>query len=134
MLKLRNMYKKHEEVLNYLIVGGTTTIVSILSYMLLREVVNNYIINTILSWITAVLYAYITNRLFVFKSKNKKVISEISKFFTCRLLTLGIEIVVMFALVDLIRMNDALAKTLVQFIVLTSNYLFSKIFVFKRPK
>ncbi len=134
MLKLRNMYKKHEEVLNYLIVGGTTTIVSILSYMILREVINNYIINTILSWITAVLYAYITNRLFVFKSKNKKLISEISKFFTCRLLTLGIEIVVMFALVDLIRMNDALAKTLVQFIVLTSNYLFSKIFVFKRPK
>lgn len=127
-----DIYYKYKQIINYLIVGGLTTIVSVGSYALFRIFINNYIVCTILSWIVAVLFAYVTNRIFVFESKNNKVLIEFIKFIACRLLTLGSEILVMYILVDLIRFNDMLSKVLVQFIVIILNYILSKIIVFTK--
>ena len=126
-----DLYLKNKEVINYLIVGGLTTVVSIVSYALFRFIINNYIVCTVLSWITAVLFAYVTNRKFVFESKDKKIVLEFIKFVSCRLLTLGSEILVMYILVDLLRLNDMISKVLVQFIIVILNYILSKIIVFK---
>lgn len=130
--KCLNLYKKNKEVINYLIVGGLTTLISIGSFALFELIIDNYIVNTVLSWCTAVLFAYVTNRIFVFETKNSKVLPEFIKFISCRLLTLGSEVLVMWILVDLIGVDELLSKILVQFIIVVLNYILSKIFVFKK--
>lgn len=129
---LKKIYLKYKEIINYIIVGGFTTVVSIASYYLIQILINNYLVSTVLSWVCAVLFAYITNRIFVFETKGKKIIPELVKFVSYRLLSLLIELVSMYILVDFININDRISKIIVQFIVLVLNYLFSKIFVFKK--
>jgi putative cell wall teichoic acid glycosylation protein gtcA len=134
--KFLNLYKKYEEIVNYIVVGGMTTIISILSYYLFRIILSsntnlNVQISTILSWIVAVTFAYFANRIFVFKSNNSRK-TEAVKFVTSRIMSLLIEMLVMFILTSVVKINDKVAKVLVQFIIVILNYLFSKIFVFKR--
>lgn len=131
-----NLYKKYEEIINYIVVGGVTTIISILSYYLFRIILSsntnlNVQISTVFSWIVAVTFAYFANRIFVFKSNNSKK-TEAVKFVTSRIMSLLIEMLVMFILTSIVKINDKVAKVLVQFIIVILNYLFSKIFVFKK--
>lgn len=128
-----NLSDGKKEIVNYIIVGGLTTVVSLLSYYLFRLFIADYMVCTVLSWVCAVLFAYITNRLFVFKSSNK-VSGELASFVGSRILSLLSEMATMFILVDLIKVNDKISKILVQFLVLVLNYIFSKIFVFKKKK
>jgi putative cell wall teichoic acid glycosylation protein gtcA len=134
--KILDLYKKYEEIINYIIVGGMTTVISILSYYLIRIILSantdlNIQISTVLSWIFAVTFAYFANRIFVFKSNNSKS-KESIKFVTSRIMSLLIEMFVMFLLIGILKINDKIAKILVQFIIVILNYLFSKIFVFKK--
>lgn len=131
-----NLYKKYEEIINYIVVGGVTTIISILSYYLFRIILSsntnlNVQISTVFSWIVAVTFAYFANRIFVFKSNNSRK-TEAVKFVTSRIMSLLIEMLVMFILTSVVKINDKVAKVLVQFIIVILNYLFSKIFVFKK--
>lgn len=131
-----NLYKKYEEIINYIVVGGVTTIISILSYYLFRIILSsntnlNVQISTVFSWIIAVTFAYFANRIFVFKSNNSRK-TEAVKFVTSRIMSLLIEMLVMFILTSVVKINDKVAKVLVQFIIVILNYLFSKIFVFKK--
>lgn len=128
------MLKKYEEIIKYIIVGGFTTFVSLLSYYLLTLILkpNNPVylqIANVLSWILAVTFAYFANRIIVFKSNNKK-IKEASKFYLSRISTLLIDMFIMFLLVTLLGINDKISKILVQFIVLVLNYILSKFLVF----
>ena len=134
--KLLNLYKKYEEIINYIVVGGITTVISILSYFLIRTILKsdtslNVQISTVFSWIVAVTFAYFANRIFVFKSNSSKK-TEAVKFVTSRIMSLLIEMLVMFILTSVVKINDKVAKVLVQFIIVILNYLFSKIFVFKK--
>ena len=126
-----NANDKQKEIINYLIVGGCTTVVSIVSYNIFRIYITNYLICTVLSWILAVLFAYVTNRMFVFHSKEKNIISEFCSFIFSRVLSLIAEMACMFLLVDFIHINDKVSKVIVQFIIIVLNYIFSKLFVFK---
>lgn len=128
--EIHKLYFKHKEIINYVIVGVLTTLVSIGSYWLFRFVIKNYIVLSILSWIFAVAFAYFTNRAFVFESKEKDLLKEISKFVSCRLLTLGLEVVLMMLFVSVLHINDMISKIILQVVVLVSNYLLSKLFVF----
>ena len=132
--ELDNLYKKYKEIIDYVIVGALTTFVSIASYWVLRLIINNYMINTIISWICAVLFAFFANRKYVFRSKSDKILDEFSKFVGCRLLTLGMEIVLMYVFVSLFKINDMIAKIILQVIILILNYVFSKFFVFVKTK
>jgi len=139
MKKIINIYKKYEEIINYIIVGGLTTVVSLLVYYLsvLFLNPNNPIqlqIANIISWILSVTFAYFANRKIVFKSKENNKLKEASKFFASRLSTLGIDMLTMFVLVTIFKVNDKISKILVQFIVLVLNYVLSKLFVFKKKK
>ncbi len=126
------IYHKNEELWNYIIVGGCTTLVSIVSYMLFRLFLDSVSVCTVLSWICAVSFAYITNRLFVFKSESKKVLKELTSFVGSRLFSLGVELVFMLLMTSVMHINDKIAKIIVQFIVLVLNYLTSKLFVFRK--
>lgn len=132
--ELDNLYKKYKEIIDYVIVGALTTFVSIASYWVLRLIINNYMVNTIISWICAVLFAFFANRNYVFRSKSEKIFDEFSKFVGCRLLTLGMEIVLMYVFVSLFKINDMIAKIILQVIILILNYVFSKFFVFVKTK
>ena len=142
MKKIISIYKKYEEIINYIIVGGLTTLVSLASkWILLFTVLDaasalELQIAVIISWICAVSFAYITNIIFVFKSNNKNILKEITSFFGARTLTLLLEMVIMWFFVTLLRMNSdtwvLIWTILSQFIILVLNYVFSKIFVFKK--
>lgn len=90
----------------------------------------------VISWITAVVFAYIINRIFVSKSKSKKILKEITSFFGARLLTLGLEMLIMWFFVTFLKLNSdlwVLIWTMVaQILVIIFNYIFSKLFVFKK--
>ena len=127
-----NLNSRLKETINYLIVGGLTTVVSIASYNIFRFFIENITVCTILSWICAVLFAYITNRIFVFNSKEKNIIKEIASFTASRIFSLIVEIIVMFILTSIFKINDRIAKIIVQFIIVVLNYITSKIYVFKK--
>ena len=138
MKKIMELYKKHEEIINYLIVGGLTTVVSLASYYLCVLTIlnpNNALelqIANIISWICAVTFAYITNRKFVFKSKNKDIKKEVISFTSSRIVTLLMDMAIMWLMVTLMHFNDKIAKLVVQVVVTIGNYLLSKLFVFKK--
>ena len=112
--------------------GCLSTFVNLLSYAFYRLFIPSYLINIVLSWLTSLVFAFFMNRKYVFKSKNNKIKQEFLSFTISRLLTLGMEILFMYLLVDLIQVNDLIAKVIVQFLVFLANYLFGKFIVFKK--
>ena len=137
---IKKLYNKYQEIIKYLIFGVLTTIISLVTYYLLVFTIlnpNNPIqlqIANIISWITCVTFAYITNRKYVFNSQNRNIISEIIKFYSSRLTTLFIDILIMFIFVTVLHFNDKIIKLIVQFIIIILNYILSKILVFKKNK
>ena len=137
---LFKIYKKYEEIINYLIMGVLTTIVSLTSYaiivLLLKKILTEEVsinIATILSWIISVTFAYITNKKYVFKTKTdkKNTIKEFINFYKYRILSLILDLLFMYIFVQIMNMNDMIAKTINQFIIIIVNYVFSKLFIFK---
>ena len=137
-----DMYKKHEEVFNYLIIGFLTTVVNlVVKYSLLFTIFDasnptQLQITIIISWVVAVLFAYITNRKIVFKSKESKILKEIVKFFEARIATLLFEMVYMWFFVTFLNLSSDIYVIIwtlsCQFLVIVFNYIFSKLFVFKK--
>lgn len=136
-MKITMFYKKHSRIIRYLITGGLTTFVSLGTYYLLvitvldpGSAVQLQIAN-VLSWIASVTFAYITNRVYVFKSNNRHIFQETAAFYSSRAATLFMDMAVMFLLVTQVGVNDKIAKLAVQFIVVVLNYLISVLWVFK---
>jgi len=131
-------YKKYSEIINYLIFGVLTTVVSLCTYYLCVYTFLNpdnpvqLQIANIFSWIVSVLFAYVTNRRYVFKSKEKNMLKEGAKFIGSRISTLLLDMLVMFIGVTLLKLNDKIIKVISQVLVIVGNYLVSKLFVFKR--
>lgn len=138
MDKLISLYKKNKEVINYLVFGVLTTVISLAVYYLLTftvldpEVAISLQIANFISWVAGVAFAYVTNRRYVFESKNENLFKEISSFVGSRLVTLGMDMLIMFVGVTVLKGNDKILKLISQIVVIISNYLFSKIFVFKK--
>ena len=110
--KLKSLYKKYAEVINYLIVGGLTTVVSLgTKYALLFTILDaknpmQLQISVVISWIAAVVFAYITNRKYVFKSKDKNILQEASLFVSARVATLVMESVFMWFFITFLKLNS----------------------------
>ena len=140
MEKLKKIYKEHKEIINYLIVGVLTTIVSLGIYYLLTFTIlnpNNAIqlqVANVISWIGAVIFAYFTNRKFVFESKEKNMLKEASKFAISRVGTLLMDMLIMFVTVNLMNIQHWIAKLIVQVVVTILNYIFGKFLVFNKKK
>lgn len=132
------IYYKNPEVWNYLIVGFLTTVVSLITYFVCTytfldpEVEIELQAANVISWIFAVTFAYFTNRIFVFKSREKNMVKEASKFVGSRILSLLMDMLTMFIIVSVLHLNDKIGKLVSQVIVTVANYFLSKLLVFKK--
>lgn len=140
--KLANWYREHQEGMRYLVFGALTTLVNILVYIIFAKVVLKGIeieeirvnISEIIAFISGVIFAYITNKLYVFKSKTnnfKELIREISSFTGCRIITEIISILMM-NMAIWFSINDVIMKVVSNIIVIILNFIFSKIIIFRK--
>lgn len=144
-------YVKNKSVLLYLFFGGLTTLVSIvtfwLSELLIKTDFNISILGSVysakvvltntISWICAVLFAFFTNRIWVFNSPTdtwKGFFKQISAFFGGRFATFLLETVILIVFVSALHFNELVIKIFAQLVVLVSNYVISKLIVFKKDK
>ena len=131
------IYKKYEELINYLIIGVLTTVVSLATYYLLTLTVLNasnaiYLqIANIIAWLVSVTFAYFTNRRFVFKVQNKSNIHEGINFYLSRISTLLIDMLIMYIFVSLLKFDNRIMKLITQIVIIILNYVLSKFIVFK---
>ena len=138
------VYHKNEELWNYIIVGGLTTLVNlavkwIMWFTICDPSIENYFNQQLpvdVSWVVAVLFAYVTNRLFVFKSKSKKIFKEFTLFVGARVLTFLMEKGLTFVFLTLLAFNTGsliiIQTLIIQVLIMILNYVFSKLFVFKK--
>lgn len=138
MISLGGLYlifKKHKETILYLFFGAFTTLVNIVSYLFFtRVILFNFMVANALAWILAVLFAYVTNKFFVFESKRieiKFLFKEFLSFVSFRLLSGVVEMLIMYVMIDLLFVNDVIVKIFTNIVVIVLNYLFSKMIIFK---
>ena len=116
-----------------LIFGILTTVVNIVVYFIASNVLNiNYLISNATAWFLSVLFAYVTNKLYVFESSSKEFIKEIVAFFSSRLATGILDMFLMWLFVTVASLNDVVVKIFVNILVIIMNYIFSKLFVFRK--
>ena len=130
--------KKYSEVISYLFFGVLTTLINLATFWTLSTVFNlETIAATVAAWIIAVAFAFITNKIWVFKSKaktNQETTKEAIMFVIARLITLGIEVFLMWLMVDNFKQDKLIWKLLCNIITVILNYLFSKLIVFKERR
>lgn len=135
---MKQLYLRYKELINYLIVGVLTTVVSLAVYYGCVTTVldpNNPLqlqLANIISWICAVTFAYFASRRFVFESKNEAVFQEAIRFYLSRVTTLLMDMGIMFVMVTLLSYNDKIAKLVCQVVVTIANYVLAKLIVFKK--
>ena len=129
-------FKLTKELVLYVVFGALTTVVSFVSYYACNTMLGiHYLASNIVSWILAVLFAYITNKLFVFESKGlskKELAREFFAFIAARLVSLGMEELGLWLMIGTLHWNENLAKMIMQVVVVIANYVFSKLLIFKK--
>ena len=121
-----------KEVISYLIFGILTTLVNIVVYTICDDVLQiQYLISNAIAWILSVLFAYFTNRKYVFESHNSSIINELVKFIGARVSTGIMDMLLMWLFVDVLSVQSMISKIIVNVGVVILNYIFSKLFVFQ---
>lgn len=128
-------FNKYREALLYLFFGGCTTVVNIVAFFIVRKLgINTYLSNSI-AWFLSVIFAFVTNKLFVFSSKGTKTtetIKEFLSFIMFRVLSLIFDTGIMYVLINLLNINEMISKIVSNVFVVVINYVFSKLFIFKK--
>lgn len=132
---LRVFFTKYKEIILYLFFGVLATVVSIGSFTVSYDVfsINEHYANLI-SWVLAVSFAFVTNKIWVFKSESTSknaLLKQLWNFFCGRVFTLGIEEIIITVFVSLLGFEAFLVKTAAQVVVIILNYFVSKLWVFK---
>ncbi len=140
----KELFHKYGEIIRYLVIGVMTTVVSLVSkYALLFTILDaknplQLQISVVLSWILAVAFAYVANRTFVFQSKNKNILKELSMFVSSRIATLVMESVFLWFFITFLKLNSdfyVVIWTIVsQVLIMIGNYVLSKFLVFANKK
>jgi len=126
------MIKFDRELVLYVVFGAFTFFVNIAVYFLFEDVLGvNYLISNIIAWFFSVLFAYITNRIWVFESKSPDILKEMALFFGGRIFSGVVDTALMYLFIDVMMIGDTISKIVVQIIVIVLNYIFSKLIVFK---
>ncbi len=137
LVEHQSWYNRYKEGLLYLFFGGCTTLINLLVFYLLDLLqVNPYLNNTI-AWIVAVLFAYVTNKYFVFESKEKKgkkAAQELGSFFVARVLSYGIDMGGLYLFYQLLSFPKMLVKIGMNIVVILFNYIVSKLFIFRKKE
>jgi len=126
----------NRETILYLIFGVVTTLVNLVVFALCDELLNlPWKASNIIAWIVAVAVAFITNKIFVFESKETKIktlLWELATFAGARVFSLLVEYVALFLLIDLLSVSELFSKVVVNVLVIIINYVFSKLIIFKK--
>lgn len=133
---IKDLIRKYKDVIAYLFFGVCTTAVNVASYWICAHPLKMHtMVSTIIAWVLAVLFAYFTNRKWVFhsdKTSMKDITKEIVSFFTCRLVTGVVDWACMFVFVELLAWNDLIVKVAANILVIIMNYVASKLIIFKK--
>lgn len=137
MTKIKEIYFKYKDIILYLIFGGLTTVVNFIVYFIMTDLFKVFeILSNGVAWFISVLFAYITNKLYVFESKTsnfRKMLKEFISFFLSRAFTGILFDILLFSLMfNVFKINDIVTKFIVQIVVIVSNYIFSKLIVFRK--
>lgn len=128
-------YKMNKEVMMYLFFGGLTFVISVLSYSYFDLICGwNELVANIASWVIAVLFAFLTNRIWVFRAPTHGVaefLKQMVSFFAARLLTLDVEEVLLFVFITKLHYPSIGVKVVAQVVVIVLNYIISKLLVFR---
>ena len=134
--KILKLSEKYKSIIMYLIFGVLTTVVNVVTYYISAHIFSvNTVASSVIAWFAAVLFAYITNRKWVFNSRQtgfKNILFEISRFFLCRFATGVVDWVIMYVFVDLLSFNDIIIKISANIIVIILNYVASLLIIFRK--
>lgn len=137
-MNIKALYQKYKDIIPYGIFGVLTTLVNVIVYWTSARLLGLGVMpSTVIAWILAVLFAYITNRKWVFHSTAvtaAEIRKEIISFFVCRLATGVLDWACMFIFVDLLRLYDVAIKVLANILVIILNYVASRLVIFKKKK
>ncbi len=140
MKKIIALFKKYKEQILYLVFGVLTTLVDILVFSLLTHTLLRgggrveEIVANVIAWVAAVAFAYVTNRILVFESRDTRVLLELLKFTGSRALTLLIDTLIILLFTAVLSLNADLANIVANLIVIILNYVISKLFVFRKQR
>ena len=136
MNKIKELINKYKELILYVIVGVLTTVVAFVSLYVFHSLLNIRVeIANIISWVFAVVFSFILNKLVVFESKEKnfsKTIKEFGSFVAARLASLGVDELIVVVGCNVLHLNTYLVKAISEVFVVIINYFFSKFVVFKK--
>lgn len=136
MERIKALYHKYREIINYLVFGVLTTLVNYLSYLLIAPLFVRTTAPTVIAWVLSVLFAYFTNRTFVFRSRLRGMaaVKEAGAFFAARILSGVLDVIIMAVFADWLGLNDKIVKLASNVFVVVFNYVASKLVVFRRKK
>lgn len=152
MKMISKLYNKYKEVILYVVFGVLTTLVNFATFWLFTKILGEdlYLLNNAIAWIVSVIFAYITNKIWVFDSKSfnfKVLIKEITSFVVARLFSFGVEELGIWLFVDVLSFGERaftilgftitgqmVAKVFLAVIVVIMNYFFSKFIIFAKKK
>lgn len=136
MEKIKELYTKYKEIINYLIFGVLTTVVNIVIYAIFARLFHvDEVVSNIIAQIISILFAYVTNKIYVFESKSTKlkdILKEMVSFFGCRIFTAVLDTLLFSFMIKILLINDLIAKCITQVIVIVLNYVFSKLIIFRK--
>ena len=135
MKHVKDLIKKYGELIRYGIFGVLTTVINIAIYEFGYKILGiGNVPGNILAWVISVLFAFVTNKLWVFDSKAREyavVVREMTSFFGCRLATGLLDLAIMYVTVDLLQLSGTLMKCISNGIVILVNYVASKLLIFR---
>lgn len=133
---------ENTELVSYLFAGVATTLVNYVVYFIVTRPFGSLIapevltvVGTCIAWLVAVLFGYVVNKVFVFHTHSEtraELLREFASFVAMRLVSFGMELVLMFLTVDVLGLNDLVMKLVINILVIIANYVFSKLFIFKK--
>ena len=136
MSRVKELIIKHKAIIFYALFGVLTTLINWVTYYLCYNTCNiPNVPSTIIAWVTAVIFAFITNKIWVFDSRSfdkKTMLRETLTFFAARVATGVLDVGIMYLTVDVLKMNSALWKLLSNITVIIINYILSKLIIFKK--
>ncbi|MCE6030137.1 GtrA family protein [Lactiplantibacillus pentosus] len=130
---IKQLWRRYQSVLPYLIFGGLTTVINFIVFGIFDQFWPYWIANTI-AWLLSVLFAYVTNKRWVFESHTptfRSVLAEMTSFFGFRLLSYFVDQGIMIVGISVLHGNSLLVKLIDQIIIVLLNWFFSKLFIFK---
>ena len=137
-MNLHKPFEQYKDVIAYLFFGVCTTVVNVVVYWLCAHPLKvRTMPSAVIAWIAAVLFAYVTNRKWVFHSQAysaTEIAREITSFFACRIATGVLDWACMFVFVDMLHWNDIVIKVAANILVIVLNYIASKIIIFRKGK